>query len=259
MLIDSHCHLDFNSFDKDRPEVLARAKQAGVIAFINPGLNLENSRQVVAMAEKIPNLYAAVGFHPNDALGFNDEALLHLRTLAGHPKVVAIGEIGLDYYWDKTPRPFQRQVLEQQLSLAKEIGKPAIVHQRESAADTMAVLRQWGAGQDHPGLVLHSFSGDMDMARQAIELGFYIGLSGPITFKNARDLPAIVAALPPERLLVETDSPFLSPHPFRGKRNEPARIKLVAERVAALHKLSPAKMSRRLTENTNLLFKMLNV
>ncbi len=257
MLIDSHCHLDFNSFDKDRPEVLARAKQAGVIAFINPGLNLENSRQVVAMAEKIPNLYAAVGFHPNDALGFNDEGLVHLQALAGHPKVVAIGEIGLDYYWDKTPRPFQRQVLEQQLSLAKEVDKPAIVHQREAAADTMAVLRQWGAGQDHPGLVLHSFSGDMDMARQAIELGFYIGLSGPVTFKNARDLPAIVAALPPERLLVETDSPFLSPHPFRGKRNEPARIKLVAERVAALHQLSPAEMSRRLTENTNLLFKML--
>ena len=257
MLIDSHCHLNFNAFDEDRAEVLARAKEAGVVAVINPATHLDDSRQIVALAEKIPSLYAAVGFHPNHALEFNDEALAELRELAGHPKVVAIGEIGLDYYWDKAPRPVQHRVFEQQLALAKAADKPVIIHQREAAADTMTVLEEWGADQAHPGLVLHSFSGDLAMAEAALALGFYIGLSGPITFKNARDLPDIVTALPLERLLVETDAPFLSPHPFRGKRNEPARVKLVAERVAALKKLSPAETSRHLTENTITLFKAL--
>jgi TatD DNase family protein len=262
MLIDSHCHLNFNAFDQDRAQVIARAQEAGVVAFINPGTNLDDSRQVVALAEEFPELYAAVGVHPNDAAVFNETALAQLRELAGHPKVVAIGEIGLDYYWDEAPRPVQRRVFEQQLELAREIGKPVIIHQRDSAADTMDVLRQWAKGARHPvddhhlGLVLHSFSGDQAMAEEAIALGFYIGISGPVTFKNERNLPGIVASLPPERLLVETDAPFLSPHPFRGKRNEPARVKLVAERVADLQNLTLAEMSRRLTENTKLLFKL---
>lgn len=256
MLIDSHCHLTFNAFDHDRAEVLARAAEAGLVAIVNPATNLEDSRQIVAMAAETPNLYAAVGFHPNDAADFDESALAQLQDLAGHPKVVAIGEIGLDYYWDKTPRARQRQVFEQQLALAKQVDKPVIIHQRESAVDTMAVLRAWAADQDHPGLVLHSFSGDMAMAQEAVRLGFYVGISGPVTFKNARELPAIVAALPPERLLVETDAPFLSPHPFRGKRNEPARVQLIAGRIAALQKLSLAEMSRQLTDNTVALFRL---
>jgi TatD DNase family protein len=265
MLIDSHCHLNFDAFDEDRLEVVARARNEGIVAFINPGTNLADSRQIVALAEKIPELYAAVGVHPNDAAGFDKAALTQLRELAGHPKVVAIGEIGLDYYWDKAPRPVQRRVLEQQLALAKDIGKPVIIHQRDSAADTMAVLRQWGADgsrpmdDGHPGLVLHSFSGDQAMADEALDLGFYIGISGPVTFKNARDLPGIVASLPPERLLVETDAPFLSPHPFRGKRNEPARVQLVAEKVAVLQNLDFAEMCRQLTENTMALFRLSSV
>jgi TatD DNase family protein len=211
---------------------------------------------VIALTEATSNLYAAVGFHPNDAAGLDETALAQLRDLAGYPKVVAIGEIGLDYYWNEAPPPVQRQALERQLALAKEVGKPVIIHQRESAADTMEMLRPWAAGQDHPGLVLHSFSGDMAMAEEAIALGFYIGISGPVTFKNARNLPEIVAATPPDRLLVETDAPFLAPHPFRGKRNEPAHVKLVAERVAALQGLTLTEMSRRLTENTIALFKL---
>jgi TatD DNase family protein len=256
MLIDSHCHLNFNAFDPDRAEVLERAAAAGIVAVINPGTNLEDSRHVVALAAAVPNLYAAVGFHPNDAASFNEPALAQLRELAGQPKVVAIGEIGLDYYWDKAPRPVQRQVFEQQLTLAKELNKPVIIHQRETAVDTMTILRQWGAAQNHPGLVLHSFSGDRTMAEEAVELGFYIGVSGPVTFKNARDLPEIVAAVPPERLLVETDAPFLTPHPWRGKRNEPAHVKLIAERVAILKGTSLAEISRHLTENTIALFKL---
>ena len=256
MLIDSHCHLNFNAFDEDRAEVLARARTAGVVALINPGTDLDDSRQIIALTETNPNLYAAIGFHPNDAAKVDETALTELRTLACQPKVVAVGEIGLDYYWDKAPRPLQWQVLEQQLTLAKEVGKPVIIHQREAAEDTMAVLRQWGTGRHHPGLVLHSFSGDRAMAEEALELGFYLGISGPVTFKNARDLPEIVTAAPPERLLVETDAPFLAPHPFRGKRNEPAYVKLVAERVAALKGLSLAEISRYLSENTISLFRL---
>jgi TatD DNase family protein len=256
MLIDSHCHLNFNAFDQDRAQVIGRAKEASVVAFINPGTNLDDSQQVVALTGEFPEVYAAVGVHPNDAAAFDEAALAQLRELTGHSNVVAIGEIGLDYYWDEAPRPVQRRVFEQQLALAREIDKPVIIHQRNSAADTMAVLRQWGAGGDHPGLVLHSFSGDQAMAEEAIDLGFYIGISGPVTFKNARELPDIVASLPPERILVETDAPFLSPHPFRGKRNEPARVKLVAERVAELQGQTLDEVSRRLTENTILLFKL---
>jgi TatD DNase family protein len=255
MLIDSHCHLNFNAFDEDRSEVLARAKAAGIAAFINPGTDFDDSQQIINLAETIPQLFAAVGFHPNAAARFDDAALAQLRALVSQPKMVAIGEIGLDYYWDEAPRPVQRRVFEQQLALARELNKPVIIHQREAAADTLAVLRAWAAGGNHPGLVLHSFSGDRAMAEEAVELGFYLGISGPVTFKNARDLPEIVAAAPLDRLLVETDAPFLAPHPFRGKRNEPAHVKLVAERLAALKELSLDEMSRHLTANTLALFK----
>jgi TatD DNase family protein len=254
MLIDSHCHLNFDAFDNDRADVLARSAGAGVAAFINPATHLGDSRQIITISEKLPNLFAAVGVHPNETAGFDDSVLADLREVAKHHKVVAIGEIGLDYYWDATPRPHQRRVFEQQLALAREINKPVIIHQREAVADTMAILRQWAAGNDHPGLVLHSFSGDMDMAAEAVALGFYVGISGPVTFKNVRDLPDIVRALPAGRLLVETDAPFLSPHPYRGKRNEPARVKLIAEKVAALQELSFTVMSEQLTTNTVELF-----
>ncbi|MEM7342712.1 MAG: TatD family hydrolase [Chloroflexota bacterium] len=256
MLIDSHCHLNFNAFDEDRDEVITRAKEAGIVAFINPATNLTDSQQITKMSEVIPELYGAVGFHPNDAAAFNDEALHQLKQLAHSPKIVSIGEIGLDYYWDKAPRPVQQRVFESQLELAKETNKPVIIHQRESGADTMAILRQWGADGQHPGLVLHSFSGDQAMMEAAIDLGFYIGISGPVTFKNARGLPDVVAAAPANRLLVETDAPFLTPHPFRGKRNEPARVKLITERIAELQQKTFTDMSRQLTQNTQTLFKL---
>jgi TatD DNase family protein len=256
MLIDSHCHLHFTTFDHDRTEVLNRAATAGVIAIITPSINLNDSHRVIALAESTPQLYAAIGFHPNDAAGCDEAALTQLQELTGHPKVIAIGEIGLDYYWDKAPHLVQQRAFEQQLELARQVNKPVIIHQRDAAEDTMAILRAWAAVSTHPGLVLHSFSGDMKMAQEAVTLGFYIGLSGPVTFKNARALPEIVAAVPAERLLVETDAPFLTPHPFRGKRNEPAHVKLVAERVAALHHLPLAQMSHRLTENTIALFRL---
>ncbi len=254
MLIDSHCHLIFNAFDDDRDDVLARAAEAGIEAIINPATTLEDSRQIIQAAQQIPNLYATVGVHPNDTTDFDESTLSQLRELATQPKVVAIGEIGLDYYWDKVPHNIQQETFKQQLALAKDVNKPVIIHQRDSAEDTMTILRKWGAGQAHPGLVLHSFSGDLAMAQEALELGFYIGISGPVTFKNSRGLPDIVAAIPLERLLVETDAPFLTPHPFRGKRNEPARVKLVAEKIAEIKKLPFAQMCQHLTQNTITLF-----
>ncbi|GAB4443545.1 MAG: TatD family hydrolase [Anaerolineae bacterium] len=255
MLIDSHCHLNFNAFDDDRAEVIARANKAGVTAFINPATNLGDSRQIVTMSAQIPNYFAAVGFHPNDAADFDDDSPAALRELAQQPGVVAIGEIGLDYYWDEAPRPVQHRVFEQQLALAKDLNLPVIIHQRDSAADTMVVLRLWAADR-HPGLVLHSFSGDVAMALEAVELGFYIGISGPVTFKNSRDLPEVVAAVPLNRLLVETDAPFLSPHPYRGKRNEPARVAVIAQKLADLRGLPLPEMARQLTENTVTLFNL---
>lgn len=270
MLIDSHCHLNFDQFKNDLPAVLHRAAEAGVTAFINPSVDMTTTHQVLDLAAGIPNLYAAIGFHPNDAASFTDDTLAELRELAKKPKVVSIGEIGLDYYWDEAPRPVQQRVFEQQLELAQELNLPVIIHQRESAADTMAVLRSWLAGNqppngsvdsqngamNHPGLVLHSFSGDVAMAEEAVELGFHIGISGPVTFKNARDLPAVVAATPLSRLLVETDAPFLSPHPFRGKRNEPARVKLVAQKVADIKGQPFPDISQQLTTNTITLFNL---
>jgi TatD DNase family protein len=259
MLIDSHCHLNFEAFDVDRSDVIDRAAEAGVVAFVNPATNLNDSRQIITMSRQIPNLFATAGIHPNDSEGVGDEQIVELRALATQPEVMAIGEIGLDYYWDTAPHPIQQRVFRQQLALAKELNKAVIIHQRDSAADTMTILRQWADGGNHPGLVLHSFSGDREMALEALSLGFYIGISGPVTFKNARGLPEIVADIPLDRLLVETDAPFLSPHPFRGKRNEPARVKIIAEKIAAVHNRPFDEVCTILTANTIELFNLPNI
>ncbi len=269
-LIDSHCHLDFPQFDADRDEVLVRAVEAGVTAIINPGADLESSRRAVALAERYDNVYAAVGVHPHDASTLDQKTLAELRQLAAHPKVVAIGEIGLDYYRDLSPRPQQRAAFDAQLALAADLNLPVIVHQREAAADVsptcvgdvLAALRAW-AVKGHPGGVLHAFSGDEAMADEAVALGFFIGLGGPLTYpqrgptgKNARRLPEIVPRLPLDRLLVETDAPYLPPHPYRGQRNEPAHLVLVAQRLAELRGLPFEVLSRQVTENTRRVFRL---
>jgi TatD DNase family protein len=230
------------------------AAEVGVKRLINPGVELANSRRVVDLVGQYPGIYAAIGFHPYDASQVTDETLVTLETLADNPKVVAIGEIGLDYYRDRASKADQRRAFEAQLELARSLNLPVIIHQREAAADTMAILRRWGASGDHPGLVLHAFSGDRAMAEEAVALGFYLGIGGPITFKNARDLPDIVKEVPLERILVETDAPFLSPHPYRGKRNEPARVRLVAEKLAELLAIELDLLAAKVTVNTETLF-----
>jgi len=254
-MIDSHCHLDFSHFDQDRDEVLARAAEAGLVAIVNPGADLESTRRAVALAHKYANLYAAVGIHPHDASTLNPLALSELRQLAAHPKVVAVGEIGLDYYRDLSPRAQQRAAFEAQLALAHELGLPVIIHQRESAADVMAILRDWAAA-GYTGCVLHAFSGDEATADEAVALGFYIGVGGPLTFQNARRLPEIVARLPLDRLLIETDAPYLAPHPYRGKRNEPAYVAVVAHRLAELRQMPLEAVARQVTNNARQLFRL---
>ncbi|MDH4136229.1 MAG: TatD family hydrolase [Anaerolineae bacterium] len=268
MLIDTHAHLDFPQFDADRQEVITRSQEAGVGIIVNAGAGLEASRAGVALAETYPQVYAAVGVHPHEAKTLNEDVLKELRALAQHPRVVAIGEIGLDYYRDLSPRPVQRQAFQQQLALARELGKPIIVHDREAHQDVMSALRRWvrdgyqpsatshqlSAIGHQPVGVMHCFSGDLAMAREVIEMGFYISIPGPVTFANARRLPELVRTLPLERLLIETDCPYLTPHPHRGKRNEPAYVRLVAEAIAQIKGIPLEQVARLTTANARALF-----
>jgi TatD DNase family protein len=261
MLIDTHAHLDFRQFDTDRDAVLARAWQAGVEAIVTTGTDLETSRAAVALAQAHERVFATVGFHPHDAKTADATALAELRELARHPQVVAMGEMGLDFYRDRSPRDVQRRVFGQQLQLAAELGKPVIVHDREAHAETLDILRRWVAeSQPEPCAyrgVFHCFSGDLALAEAAIELGFFIGVDGPITYRNARRLQAIVKALPLDRLLVETDAPFLVPQPYgRRDRNEPAYARLVADKIAALKNLSLAEIAQATTANAQVLFQL---
>jgi TatD DNase family protein len=253
-LIDTHAHLDFGRFKSDRERVIERAATAGVKAIINVGASLASSQAAVALAEAYPQIYAAVGVHPHDAKTLTGKLLEELRALALHPKVVAIGEIGLDFYRDLSPRDKQRQAFQQQLALASEIGKPVIIHDRDAHSEVMAILRRWIEGDHQPAGVMHCFSGDLAMAQEAIELGFYISIAGPVTFKNARRLRELVRQLPLEKLLVETDCPYLTPHPHRGKRNDPAYVKLVAQEVARVKGLSLEEVARITSDNAQALF-----
>ena len=261
-LFDTHCHLDFESFTNDIEAVIERAAEAGVTRMIVPALDLENAAAVLALAERFPGVYAAVGVHPNSAAGWRDEWLDRLRELAQHPKVVAIGEIGLDYHWDKTPPETQRQALTLQLELAAELTLPVIIHNRDASEDVVRLLAMV-AGASAPPLprapalqgVLHSFSADWNTAESALALGYYLGFTGPLTYKKADDLRSIAARIPLDRILIETDAPFLAPHPYRGKRNEPAHVRLVAERLAELRGLSLEEIAAATTANALDLFR----
>lgn len=254
MLVDTHCHLDFDRFDEDRDEIVARAAEAGVMRVIVPSLDLENASTVLQLAERYEAVYAAVGVHPNSASGWQETWLDTVRELAGHEKVVAIGEIGLDYYWDRTPKATQHAAFSAQLELAAELGLPVIVHNREASDDLLRLLAASPlAGRAEPG-VLHSFSAPPAAAEEAVAAGYYLGFTGPLTFPKADELRAIAAAAPLDRLLVETDAPFLAPQAHRGKRNEPAYVALVAEQLAALHGMNLAEMAAQTTANARRLF-----
>jgi TatD DNase family protein len=258
-LVDTHAHLDFSKFDADRPSVIERAGAAGVAAIVNVGTDLSSSQRAVRLAEQYDCVYAAVGMHPHDAKKLDGAALAELRDLAQHPKVVAVGEIGLDFYRDLSPRDVQRRAFQAQLAWAARLGKPVVIHDRDAHVEILEILGDWTTEQTNSPLagrlgVLHTFSGDLAMAEQAMDWGFYISISGPVTYENARQLPDIVRTLPVDRLLVETDCPFLPPHPHRGKRNEPAYVGLVAERIADLKGMSFDELARATTANAQHLF-----
>jgi len=243
-LIDSHAHLDSPRFDGDRDAVIERAREAGLVAVLTVGTDLRSSRAAVALAEKHAFIYAAVGVHPHDAKTITPAVLDELRALARCPKVVAIGEIGLDYYRDLSPRPVQRRAFGEQLVLAAELGLPVVVHSREAHRDVLAALRGWGGSA-----VLHSYSGGPALLAEVLALGFAIGIAGPVTFKKAHALRAVASRVPLERLLVETDCPHLTPEPLRGRRNEPAYVRYVADAVARARGEAPEAVARATTDN----------
>lgn len=260
MLIDTHCHLDFDRFQGDREAVVRRALDAGVSRIIVPAIDLQNGPQVLALADRFEPVYAAIGVHPNSTANWQDEWVDQLRQMARHKKVVAIGEIGLDYYWDKSPPPVQQRAFGRQLELAAGLGLPVIVHNREASRDVVKMLAVSPLnGRAEPG-VLHSFAADWQTAEQVLAMGFYLGFTGPITYKKAADLRAIAARAPLDRILVETDAPFLAPEINRKRpsRNEPALVAHVAARIARERGLETAVLAQHTTANARRLFARLN-
>ena len=251
MIFDTHAHYDSGGFNADRDQVLASLPAAGVGLVVDPGCDVESSRAAVELAEKYPHVYAAVGIHPGDCDGCTDADFAVIRELAKHPKVVAVGEIGLDYYWkDNAPRDFQIAVFRRQLELALELDLPVIVHDREAHGDCLAVVL------DYPALrgVFHCYSGSPEMAEELLKRGWYLGFDGPITYKNARRSPEVVAVTPLDRILIETDAPYLTPEPFRGKRNDSTKLPYVVEKLAEWKGITPAEMERITGENGRRLF-----
>ncbi len=276
MLTDSHCHLDSTDFDADRADVLQRARAAGVTRIVIPGTDIASSRKAVTLAAEDSMLYAAVGIHPGEAQNVTAADWDALEELAQHPRVVAIGEIGLDYHREAAPARVQRQVLLKQLEIAVCAGLPVILHMREAspsqercARDLLAIVQEWtqtirqrAASEAnarlqrlarHPG-VFHAFSGSLEMAQEVILLGFLIGVGGVVTFQNARLRQEITAALPREHLVLETDAPYLAPHPWRGRRNEPAHLRLIADKISTLHPRDVTEIAATTSENARRLF-----
>jgi len=268
LLVDTHCHLDFDNFDEDRAAVLERARQAGLVRILNPSVDLPSSLAAVELASRVPEVYAAVGVHPNDVGNWDSASLNELRGVARLPKVIAIGEIGLDYYRERTPHDLQQRVLSLQLDLAAEMGLPVILHvrnalpeDRKAMSDMLHTLAEWSADLprkapslvERPG-IFHSFSDDLASARRAVEMNFRIGVTGPVTFKKSDILREVVAGIPIENLLIETDAPFLTPHPHRGSRNEPAYVRFIAEKIAQIRSLSLEEVAHVTTTNAERLF-----
>lgn len=239
-LFDSHCHLDDEKFNEDRAETIARLREGGVERCVCVGSDLPSSRRCVALAEQYPFIYAAAGVHPHEAKDAPADYLDQLKTLLAHPKVMALGEIGLDYYYDLSPRDVQKRVVQEQLDLACETDMPVIFHIRDAHGDMFDILR---SRSRLPAGVIHCCSASAEMVREYLKMGFYISFAGPITFKNAAGPVSASQAVPLDRLLIETDSPYLAPVPLRGRRNEPANVRYVLEKQAEIHGVPPEELA----------------
>ena len=251
LIFDTHAHHDDAQFDADREALLSALPENGLGLILDPGCDPESSRAAIALAEQYPHIYAAVGYHPENCAPYTDADLDILRRLAQHPKVVAIGEIGLDYYWEQNPpKEFQQAVFRAQLALARELDLPVIVHDRDAHADCLAIVKEFTEVRG----VFHCYSGSVEMARELWKLGWYLGLDGPVTYKNARRTVEVAAEVPLERLLLETDSPYMAPVPKRGTRNDSRNIRCIAEKIAEIRNMTADAIIRVSAENGRRLF-----
>ena len=254
MLFDTHVHLNADQFIEDREETINRALEAGVTKMVVVGFDEETIRLAIEIAETYDFIYAAVGWHPVDAIDYKESHLEWLEELTKHEKVVALGEMGLDYYWDTSPKDIQADVFRKQIHLAKKVNMPIIIHNREATADIIKILQEENAAE--VGGIMHCYSATREELQACLEMNFYISLAGAVTFKNAKEVKEVAKVVPLDRLLIETDAPYLAPHPYRGKRNEPAYVKLVAEEIARLREMSLEDVSRITTENALKIFRL---
>ncbi|MCY9694867.1 TatD family hydrolase [Paenibacillus alginolyticus] len=247
MLTDSHTHLNAEQFNEDQDEVIQRALDAGVTRIVNVGFNRETIPSSIALAERYDFIYSTVGWHPVDAIDMRPGDLEWIEELCKHEKVVAIGEIGLDYYWDKSPKEVQQRVFREQIRLARKLGMPIVIHNRDAHQDILHILKEEKA--EEVGGIMHCFSGSWETAKQCLDMNFHISFGGPVTFKNARQPKEVLAQVPLDRLLIETDAPYLTPHPFRGKRNETGYVRLVAETAAEIRGVTLEEIAEITTNN----------
>ena len=254
MYSDSHAHLTLEHFDPDRDDVIARARQAGVVRLVTVSSFIGDAEACAALAARHDFIHFTAGVHPHEAKSFTPEVAEGIRRAAGRPKAAAIGEIGLDYHYDFSPREAQRRAFRDQIALARALKLPIVIHTREAWDDTLLILDDERARE--VGGVFHCFSGGKEEAKRCLDLGFYLSFAGPVTFKNASDVAEAAAYAPLDRILCETDSPYLTPHPYRGQRNEPARVILVAARVAALKGMTPEAVGEATTRNLEAVFRL---
>ena len=247
MLTDSHTHLNAEQFNEDQDEVIERALDAGVTRIVNVGFNRETIPSSIALAERYDFIYSTVGWHPVDAIDMMPGDLEWIEELCKHEKVVAIGEIGLDYYWDKSPKDVQQRVFREQIRLARKLGMPIVIHNRDAHQDILHILKEEKA--EEVGGIMHCFSGSWETAKQCLDMNFHISFGGPVTFKNAKQPKEVLAQVPLDRLLIETDAPYLTPHPFRGKRNETGYVRLVAETAAEIRGMTLEEIAEITTNN----------
>ncbi len=255
MWIDSHAHLEMKEFDPDRPQVIERAIAGGIDGIITIGTDLESSRKALALAKTYQKIWATVGFHPHDAASFHPETLPQLAKLTKDPLVVAVGEIGLDFFRNLSPPTRQKETFRHLIHLARTVALPIIIHDREAHEEVLTILREEKA--EEVGGIFHCFSGDWEMARQCLDMNFFLSITGAVTYKKGSVLEEVIRRAPIESLLLETDAPYLAPHPFRGKRNEPAHLVHTAEHVARLRGLALSELSQAVLQNTYRAFKRL--
>ncbi|KFL42986.1 hydrolase TatD [Lysinibacillus sp. BF-4] len=254
MFIDTHVHLNADQYDEDLQEVIERALEKGVEKMVVVGFDRKTIERAMALIEQYDFLYAVIGWHPVDAIDCTDEDLLWIEQLAAHEKVVGIGETGLDYYWDKSPKEVQEKWFRKQIQLAKKLALPIIIHNRDATGDVVRILQEEDAAAT--GGIMHCFGGSVETARECIAMNFMISLGGPVTFKNARMPKEVATEIELVHLLIETDAPYLAPHPYRGKRNEPSLVPLVAEEIARLKGISVDEVALETTNNAKKIFKI---